>query len=148
MSYERKEKGKQEPRVDFFSLSPKSKELFYIVVSIVGFFVIVGTICQKWEKGWLKLLESLGTNITGLFLSIGLLFILGESIFSAIQFRFRVEKQTERNREIAAEIRNAVARHNTPVRLDELVEKEAFRVLQRPRPKSLFRFYKRKKKRE
>ena len=138
MSYERKEKRKQEPRVDFFSLTPKSKNLFYGVISLFGIFVIVFTICQKWEKGWFKLLESLGTNITGLFLSIGLLFIIGESILTALQFRFRMGKRTELNREIAAEIRNGVARHNTPVRFDELVEKEAFRVLERRSSKSLF----------
>ncbi len=148
MSYERKEKGKQDPRVDFFSLNPRWKDWFYIAISILGAIVLEFTIRTKWNKSWSKILESLGENITGLFLSVGLLFIIVESISTALQFRVRVEKQTERNREIAAEIRNAIARHDTPVRLDELVEKEAFRVLQRQRPKSLFRFYKRKKKRE
>lgn len=146
MSYEKKEERKQEPRVDFFSLTPKSKNLFCGVISILGVFVIFSAVYQKWEDGWLAILDLLGTNVFALFLTVGLVFIIGESILDAYQFF--MGKQRERNREIAAEIRNAVARHNTPVRLDELVEKEAFRVLQRQRPKYLFRFYKRKKKQE
>ncbi len=142
MSYERKEKRKQEPRVDFFSINPKWKGLFYGVISILGAIVLEFTFRTEWKHGWYAVLDSLGTNITGLFLSVGVVFIIGESILSTVQFFMgnRMERnRTELNREIAAEIRNEIARHNTPVRFDELAEKMAFRVLQkRHRPKSLF----------
>lgn len=142
MSYERKEKRKQEPRVDFFSLNPKWKGLFYGVISFLGAIVIWFTFRTEWKHGWYAVLDSLSTNVFALFLSVGLVFMIGESILSAVQFFMgnRMERnQTEISKEIAEEIRNAVARHNTPVWVDEIVKKEAFRVLQkRHRPKFLF----------
>lgn len=141
MSYERKEKRKQEPRVDFFSLSPKSRNLFYGVISILGAIVLEFTFRTEWKHGWYAVLDSLSTNVFALFLSVGLVFMIGESILSAVQFFIgkRMERnRTEISREIAEEIKNAVASKNTPVWVDEIVKKEAFRVLEKHRPKSLF----------
>lgn len=151
MSYERKEKRKQEPRVDFFSINPKWKDRFCIVISILGAIVLEFIFRTEWKHGWYAIFDSLSTNVFALFLSVGLVFIIGESILSAVQFFMghRMEhNRTEISREIAEEIKNAVASKNTPVWVDEIVEKEAFRVLEKYRPESLFRFYKRKKKRE
>ena len=144
--YERKEKIKENPRVPFFSISQKSRDWFYGVISIGGIFVILSTFCQKWDKGWFELLESLGTNVPAFVFTAGLLFVIGEFFMDLNQRR--LERRTARHREIAEKIRVEVSRGvRNPQSFDDELEKQAFRLLEKHRP-PLFSKIRRRKSRE
>lgn len=46
-----KDDDKENPRVSFFSISQKSRDLFCVIISLFGIVVIASTICEKWKKG-------------------------------------------------------------------------------------------------
>lgn len=141
-----KNAAKEKSRVPLFSLDPEWKDRFYVIISIFGIIVVVATICQKWDKGWLKILKSLGTNIPASVFTVGLLFVITESSIDANQRR--LERRTARNRRLAEKIRAEVARGvRNPQHFDELVKNQAFRLLEKHRP-PLFSKIRRRKSRE
>lgn len=141
--YERKEKSKENPRVPFFSISQKSRDWFYGVISIGGIFVILSTFCRKWEKGWFKLLESLDTNVPAFVFTAGLLFVIGEFFMDLNQRR--LERRKARHREIAEKIKWAVeGSGRNPQSFDDELEKQAFRLLEKHRPPRFSKICRRK----
>ena len=73
--------------------------------------------------------------------------LVGESLVDVNQRR--LDKRMARNKKIAKEIRHSIAgKFDTPVRLDEEIEKAAFRVLEKNSPKSLFNIFKRRRRKD
>ena len=138
-----KNADKEKSRVPLFSLDPEWRDRFYVIISIFGIIVVVATICQKWDKGWLKILKSLGTNIPASVFTVGLLFVITESSIDANQRR--LERRMARNRRIAEKIRVEVARGvRNPQSSDGEVENQAFRLLEKHRPPFFPRIRRRK----
>lgn len=138
-----KNADKEKSRVPLFSLDPEWRNRFCVIISIFGIIVVVATICQKWDKGWLKILKSLGTNIPASVFTVGLLFVITESSIDANQRR--LERRKARNRNLAEKIRGEIARGvRNPQSFDDEVENQAFRLLEKHRPPFFSRIRRRK----
>lgn len=138
-----KNDDKEKPRLPLFSVSQKHKGLFLGIASIGGIFIVFATILGKWNDDWSDIFKSIFINISVFVAFVALLFMAPDSF---TDFKKRcLERRTAGNREIAEKIKWAVeGSGSNPNHFNELVENQAFRLLEKHRPPFFPRIFKRK----
>lgn len=133
----------EKPRLPLFSVSQKYKGLFTGIVSIGGILIVFATILWKWDDDLSDVFKSIFIYTSVFAVCVGLLFMAPDS-FTDFKNR-RLERRKARNRKIAEKVRAEVERGcNNPNHFNELVENQAFRLLEKHRPPRFSRIRRRK----
>ena len=130
-------------RVSFPSVPKKWGCWYFGIGSVLGIFAIFAIIFKKEDKDWFEMLGLTGSSLVAVAAILTLLFTTRESVVNVKQ---RCAKRRKaRNRMIAEKVRAEVERDcNNSNYFNELVENQAFRLLEKHRPPRFSKIRRRK----
>ena len=133
-------------RVSFPSIPQKWGCWYLGFLAISGTLLVLFAIYVKRSDGWFAIIELISKSAAGLIFGLMILFAIGESVKNSKGSR--LEKRTARHWMLAEKIKWEVeGSGSNPVPFNELLEKQAFRLLEKHRP-PLFSKICRRKSRE
>lgn len=130
-------------RVSFPSVPKKWGCWYFGFGSVLGIFAVFATIFKKEDKDWFEIFGLAGSNLVAVAAILTLFFTTRESVFNLKQRC--VKRRMDRNRRLAEKIKWEVeGSGSNPNHFNELVENQAFRLLEKHRPPRFSKIRRRK----